>query len=68
LRKDIWCEVKTRFKIPNLVEFFGATEGVKSTFNVSDQPGAVGRLSPLLSMTDLVPAALVKFDFATATP
>ncbi|KAH9520445.1 hypothetical protein Btru_060803 [Bulinus truncatus] len=68
LRKDIWEKVVKRFKIPNIIEFFAATEGVGSLLNVSGVPGAIGRLSPLLNKIDGNIKALVKFDFATAQP
>lgn len=68
LRKDIWNEVIKRFKIPNVVEFFGATEGTTMLVNVSGRPGAIGRLSPLINAVDPEPKALVKFDYQTAEP
>lgn len=48
LRVDIWEEFKNRFKIPRIVEFFGATEGTGLFINVTTTVGAVGRLSPLM--------------------
>lgn len=48
LRQDIWTPLQTRFKIPNIVEFFGASEGTGAVVNVCNRPGAVGRISPLL--------------------
>ncbi|BFY97262.1 hypothetical protein BsWGS_00302 [Bradybaena similaris] len=68
LRKDIWLEVDKRFKIPLIAETFGSTEGSTATFSVSNKPGAVGRLSPLLSKLEGNTKALVKFDYATALP
>ncbi|BFY97261.1 hypothetical protein BsWGS_00301 [Bradybaena similaris] len=68
IRKDIWLEVSKRFKIPLIAEFYGSTEGITSTFNVSNKPSAVGRLSPLLNILDRNAKALVKFDYATASP
>ncbi|CAL1544471.1 unnamed protein product [Lymnaea stagnalis] len=68
LRKDIFEKVQKRFKIPVIVELFGATEGVRTLFNLSNEPGAVGRLSPLLRRIESNPIALVKFDYTTAEP
>ncbi|GFR76961.1 very long-chain acyl-CoA synthetase [Elysia marginata] len=68
LRKDIWLDVMKRFKIPRVVEFFGATEGTTMLVNVSGRPGAIGRLSPLINAVDPEPKALVKFDYQTAEP
>ena len=48
LRIDIWEEFKNRFKIPNIVEFFGATEGTGIFLNVTGKVGAIGRMSPLM--------------------
>ena len=48
LRKDIFAEVQKRFNIPLIAEFFGATEGPTMLLNLSNKPGAIGRLSPLM--------------------
>ena len=48
LRIDIWNEVKERFKIPRIAEFYGATEAYSALNSFTEKPGAVGRLSPLL--------------------
>ncbi|XP_059148319.1 long-chain fatty acid transport protein 6-like [Physella acuta] len=68
LRKDIWIDVQKRFKLPLIAEFFGATEGVTMMLNMSNVPGAIGRLSPFLNRIDPYPKALVKFDYSTAMP
>ncbi|XP_062583298.1 long-chain fatty acid transport protein 6-like [Saccostrea cucullata] len=51
LRIDIWEEFKTRFKIPRIVEFFGATEGTGSFLNATGKVGAIGRMSPFMKAT-----------------
>lgn len=48
LRLDIWKEFQERFKIPKIVEFFGATEGTAIFVNICEKVGAVARLSPLM--------------------
>ncbi|XP_046350832.1 very long-chain acyl-CoA synthetase-like isoform X4 [Haliotis rufescens] len=68
LRRDIWEQVQARFRIPQITEFFGATEGNTMLFNVSNKPGAIGRLSPLLRKLTPNYQTLVKYDFATAEP
>ncbi|GFS24183.1 very long-chain acyl-CoA synthetase [Elysia marginata] len=68
LRADIWNELIKRFKIPKIVEFYGATECAAFTANYSGKPGAVGRLSPLLHKFDPDNKVLVKFDVATVQP
>lgn len=46
LRKDIWTEMVRRFRIPRVLEFYGATEGNVSIINFDGKPGAVGRVAP----------------------
>lgn len=48
LRSDIWETFKTRYNIPNICEFFGATEGTVALMNLSNRTGACGRFSPLI--------------------
>ncbi|MFW9785513.1 MAG: AMP-binding protein, partial [Candidatus Heimdallarchaeota archaeon] len=45
LRKDIWAEFKTRFHIPHILEFYGATEGAGGLFNIQEIPGMIGRIT-----------------------
>ncbi len=63
LRADIWDTFKTRFKIPRILEFYAATEGSFSLYNVEGKPGAIGRLPGF--MTHRSPVAIVKFDVET---
>jgi fatty-acyl-CoA synthase len=44
MRPEVWDHFKTRFNIPALLEFYGATEGNVSLFNLDGQPGAIGRV------------------------
>ena len=46
LRPDVWPTFQERFAIPHIVEFYGATEGTASLFNVDNKVGAIGRLRP----------------------
>ena len=48
LRQDIWAEFQERFKIPKIVEFYGATESPISFVNVTNKIGACGRSSPMM--------------------
>jgi len=43
LRPDVWEGFVSRFNIPHVVEFYGATEGNVSLMNVDGPVGAVGR-------------------------
>jgi fatty-acyl-CoA synthase len=66
LRGDVWEQFQSRFGIPRILEFYAATEGNVSLYNVEGKPGAVGRLPPFLAHR--FPLALVKFDTATGAP
>lgn len=66
LRQDIWEEFKNRFKIPRVLEFYGATEGPVGMTNLTNKVGACGRSSPYLRK--FTPAAFVKFDLEAQAP
>ncbi|MBP0110706.1 MULTISPECIES: long-chain-acyl-CoA synthetase [Bradyrhizobium] len=66
LRGDIWEDFQARFSIPRVLEFYAATEGNFSLFNVEGQPGAIGRVPPLLAHR--FPASLVKLDPDSGAP
>lgn len=66
LRGDVWEAFQARFGIPQILEFYAATEGNFSLFNVEAKPGAIGRIPPYL--THRFPAAIVRFDPDTGLP
>jgi fatty-acyl-CoA synthase len=66
LRGDIWDDFKRRFRIPQILEFYAATEANVSLFNVEGRPGAIGRTPPFIAHRS--PLALVKFDVERAAP
>ena len=66
LRPDIWDEFKSRFKIPLILEFYGATEGNVLMFNFEGKAGAIGRLPWFIEHR--FPTALVRFDVETEQP
>jgi fatty-acyl-CoA synthase len=66
LRADVWREFQQRFRIPQIVEYYAATEGNFSLYNCEGRPGAIGRIPPFLAHR--VPVALVKFDLEAAAP
>jgi fatty-acyl-CoA synthase len=66
LRGDIWENFQARFSIPQILEFYAATEGNFSLYNVEGKPGAIGRIPPLLAHR--FPAAIVRVDPETFTP
>jgi fatty-acyl-CoA synthase len=46
LRADIWRKFQTRFRIPLIREYYGATEGNLGLCNLEGRPGMIGRLLP----------------------
>jgi fatty-acyl-CoA synthase len=61
LAAEIWDAFKDRFRIPQILEFYAATEGSVSLFNIRGKRGSIGhipsylthRFSPLLVVTDI---------------
>jgi fatty-acyl-CoA synthase len=66
LRGDIWEAFQARFAIPRILEFYAATEGNFSLYNVEGKPGAIGRIPALLAHR--FPAAIVRVDPELGTP
>jgi fatty-acyl-CoA synthase len=66
LRGDIWQDFQARFSIPQILEFYAATEGNFSLYNVEGRPGAIGRIPPLLAHR--FPASIVRVDAEAGTP
>ena len=48
LHIDVWQVFQTRFAIPQILEYYAATEGVVSLYNVEGKPGSIGRIPPAL--------------------
>jgi fatty-acyl-CoA synthase len=66
LRADVWDGFTRRFAIPHILEFYAATEGNLSLYNVEDKPGAIGRVPSFLAHR--FPAAIVRFDVERGEP
>jgi fatty-acyl-CoA synthase len=66
LRADVWQKFQDRFAIPKILEFYAATEGNVSLYNVEGKVGAIGRVPSFLAHR--FPLALVKSDLATQEP
>jgi fatty-acyl-CoA synthase len=66
LRGDIWQEFQARFAVPRILEFYAATEGNFSLYNVEGKVGSIGRIPPLLAHR--FPAAIVKVDAEHGAP
>ncbi len=60
LRPDVWAQFKERFRVPQIIEFYAATEGNVSLFNFDGKEGAVGRLP--WWMAARFPTKIVRFD------
>lgn len=66
LSPDVWDAFKNRFRIPQIFEFYGSTEGNVSLFNIEGESGAVGRIPSYLAHR--FPTTLVKVDVESNEP
>ncbi|WP_426027291.1 long-chain-acyl-CoA synthetase [Brevundimonas sp. TWP2-3-4b2] len=66
LRPDVWSEFQKRFAIPDILEFYGSTEGNVSVFNFDGKPGAIGRVPGFLKKQ--INFRLVRFDVDSEEP
>jgi fatty-acyl-CoA synthase len=60
LRPEVWSAFQQRFRIPQILEYYAATEANFSLYNCEGRPGAIGRIPPFLSHRMRV--ALVRTD------
>jgi fatty-acyl-CoA synthase len=66
LRPDLWEEFKRRFRIPHILEFYGATEGNVALFNFEGKVGSIGRIPWYVAHR--FPTEIVKFDVERQQP
>ena len=66
LQAGVWRTFKDRFRIPQILEYYAATEGNFSLYNCEGRPGAIGRIPPFLAHR--TPVELVKFDAQSGAP
>ncbi|MBI1261686.1 MAG: long-chain-acyl-CoA synthetase [Rhizobiales bacterium] len=66
LRPEVWKPFQERFKIPRIMEFYGATEGNIAMMNYDGTVGAIGRIPPWAEKR--LPVVLVKFDVENEVP
>jgi fatty-acyl-CoA synthase len=66
LRPDVWPAFRERFRIPEILEFYAATEGNCTLFNFESREGVVGRLPWFLARR--FPIKVVRFDVETGQP
>jgi fatty-acyl-CoA synthase len=66
LSGDVWEAFQQRFAVPQILEFYAATEGNFSLYNADGKVGSIGRIPGFLAHR--FPTAIVKFDSATGLP
>jgi fatty-acyl-CoA synthase len=66
MRPEVWAEFQQRFNVPDILEFYGSTEGNVSMFNFDGKPGAIGRVPAYLRGNFTV--RLVQFDVEAEMP
>jgi fatty-acyl-CoA synthase len=66
LKPDVWEPFQSRFRIPQILEFYAATEGGISLFNVESKCGAIGRVPTYLAHR--FSPAPVRFDIEKEEP
>ncbi|HEY5071336.1 MAG TPA: long-chain-acyl-CoA synthetase [Caulobacteraceae bacterium] len=60
LSAEVWRAFQERFAVPRILEFYAATEGAFSLYNLEGEPGALGRVPAFLAHR--FPLAIVEFD------
>ncbi len=60
LRTEVWEPFQERFRIPEIVEFYGATEGNVAVINLDNKIGSIGRVPPRLRSA--MGIRLLKYD------
>lgn len=60
LRPQIWRQFVARFNIPQVIEFYGATEGNANIVNIDNTVGAIGFVSRII--TSVYPISIIKVN------
>ncbi len=60
LQCDVWQIFQTRFQVLRILEFYAATEGNVSLYNLEGKAGAIGRVPPFLA--ERFGVALIRVD------
>ena len=66
LRPDVWPDFQKRFRIKEIMEFYGSTEGNVSLFNFDGKPGSIGRVPSWLK--NQINIRLIALDPETGEP
>ncbi|ETI29094.1 hypothetical protein G647_01547 [Cladophialophora carrionii CBS 160.54] len=71
LRPDVWDRFRSRFGVETVAEFYGATESIGASFNMSRNTfssGAIGQVGLLGSLLLKLRQTVVKVDWGTEAP
>jgi fatty-acyl-CoA synthase len=66
LQVNVWRNFQDRFAIPQILEYYAATEGVLSLYNCEGKPGSIGRIPPILE--PYFATKLIRVDQETGEP
>jgi fatty-acyl-CoA synthase len=66
LQANVWRCFQDRFAIPQILEYYAATEGVLSLYNCEGKQGSIGRVPPMLELYFAV--KLIRVDQETGEP
>lgn len=66
LGEAIWTSFQSRFRIPQILEYYASTEGNVSLYNCEGRPGSIGRVPPMLAHR--YPIAIIRTDPDTGQP
>ncbi|KAF5290911.1 hypothetical protein FQR65_LT11493 [Abscondita terminalis] len=66
LKPQIWKEFVNTFKIKEVYEFYGATEGISNMINIDNTPGCIGFIPRYASF--MYPVTLIKCNMVTGDP
>jgi fatty-acyl-CoA synthase len=66
LQANVWRCFQGRFAIPQILEYYAATEGVLSLYNCEGEPGSIGRIPPMLE--PYFATRLIRVDQETGEP
>ena len=66
LRPEVWDRFKRRFRIPQILEYYAATEASFSLYNCEGKPGAIGKVPGFLAHR--LSVALIVVDPESGAP
>ncbi len=66
MQGTVWDAFQKRFSVPQILEFYAATEGNLSLYNCEGKPGAIGRVPPFLKKQ--ISVEIIRCDLETGEP